>query len=77
MSRVHNDYIDVLLVTLMFICFLLSGLNEWFILGSVFSMIIFIIKIWLNLREKGKIMEFIFSIILFTLLGTMTIAQIG
>ena len=45
MSQVHNDYIDVLLVAFMFICFLLSSLNEWFILGSIFSMIIFIIKI--------------------------------
>lgn len=44
MTQIHNDYIDVLLISLIFICFLLSGLNEYFILGSILSMIFFAIK---------------------------------
>ena len=45
MTQIHNDYIDVLLVSLIFICFLLSGLNEYFILGSILFAIIFVVKL--------------------------------
>jgi len=37
----HNDVIDIVLVSIAGVCFLLSGINEWFILISVICMLIF------------------------------------
>lgn len=40
----HNDILDVILVSIAGICFLLSGINESFIIISVVSMLIFAFK---------------------------------
>jgi hypothetical protein len=40
----HNDIYDVILVSIAGICFLLSGINEFFILISIISIFIFACK---------------------------------
>ena len=43
--NVHYDWIDVILLSITWVFFLLSPINEWFIIVSVIAMLIFIFKL--------------------------------